>query len=449
MAVSSVGRIARAELAVDFDQGFARRADGILVERAGKHHAHIVAIREEDIDAGDAGLSERRPDFRRERFIGFEQHFAGLPVYQVRDRVSAFQIGDAHMSGGNLGLHQFLVDRFGDALVRADQHFIGLGILDFVRQLAVDQALGNIPVQVAVAQCDALDLIKRAQHFLVRFHAQGAQEDGAEELALAVDADVQDVFRVVLEFDPRAAVGNNFSQEIRAVVGGFVEHAGRAVQLAYDDAFGAVDDEGAVFSHERHIAEKYFLFLDVADIFRAGVGVLVVNGQADGDLQGRGVSHAAFLAFIHVILELHADGVAALFAEGGRVLIERAALGAEHVAGLVGVGDDRGAATPAGGAEVVQPLQVAALAFPIADGVVHKIQLRQAAEILNRKHRGKNRLQPAILALGRQQIHLKKPRVRLLLNLDQVRDLNRALDFGKVQALALAHMMIAVSILIL
>ena len=183
----------------------------------------------------------------------------------------------------------------------------------------------------------------------------------------------------------------------------FVEHAGRTVQLADDDALGAVDDERAVVGHQRNIAEENFLFLDVANVFRAGVRILVVNGQADGDLERRGIRHAALLALVHVVLELHADRVAALFAERRRVLVERAALRAEHVAGLVRIGDHRSAAIAASGAQVVQTLQVAALALPVPDGVVHEIQLRQAAEILNRKHRSEHRLQAAVLALGRQQ----------------------------------------------
>ena len=264
-------RIAGAQLAVDFDQRFAGRLDRVLVERAGKHHADVVAIGEKDIDAGDARFGERSPDFGGQRLVGFEENFSGLPVHEIGDGVGAFEIRDGNVRGGDLGLDEFLVERFGDALVRADQHFVALGILDFVGQLAVDQALGKVPVQVAVAQRDALDLIERAQDFLVRFHAQGAQENRAEEFALAVDADVQNVLGVVLELDPRAAVGNNFPEEIAAVVGRFVKHARRAVQLADDDALGAVDDERAVVGHQRNVAEENFLFLDVANVFRAGV----------------------------------------------------------------------------------------------------------------------------------------------------------------------------------
>ena len=238
-----------------------------------------------------------------------------------------------------------------------------------------------------------------------------------------------------------------FPQEVAAVVGRLVEHAGRAVQLADDHALGAVDDERAVIGHQRDVAEEDFLLLDVADVLRAGVGILVVNGQADGDLERRGVGHAALLALVHVVLELHADRVAALIAKRRRVLVERAALRADHVAGLVRIGDHRSAAIAAGGAQVVQPLQVAALALPVADGIVHKIQLRQAAEILNGKHRGEHRLQAGIFALGREQIHLQKSLVGFPLNFDQVRNLDRALDLGEIQPLAFSHMMIAVSIL--
>ena len=135
-----------------------------------------------------------------------------------------------------------------------------------------------------------------------------------------------------------------------------------------------------------------------------------------------------------------------LFAKRGRVLVERAALGADHVAGLIRIGDHRRAAIAASGAQVVQPLQVAALALPVADGVVHEIQLRQAAEILNRKHRSEHRLQAGVFALGRQQIHLQKALIGHSLNFDQVRDLDRALDLGEIQPLAFANMMIAISI---
>ena len=321
-----------------------------------------------------------------------------------------------------------------------------LRMLDFVRELAVDQAFGNVPVKIAIAQRDALDLIERAQDVFIRLHSQRAQENRAEEFALAVDADVENVLRVVLEFHPRSAIGNDLPEEIAAVVGRLEKHARRTVQLADDHALGAVDDERAVLGHQRNIAEENFLFLDVANGLRAGVGILVVNREADGDLERRGIGHAALLALVHVVLQLQRDRIAALVAERGRVLVERAALRAEHVAGLIRVRDNRSAAIPAGGAQVVQAAQMAALALPVADGVVDEIELRKSAEILDRKYGREHGLQAGIFALARQQIHLQKALIGLLLNVNQVRNLDRGLDFGKVQTLAFPNDAITITI---
>src|ERR1035441_4074699 len=114
-------------------------------------------------------------------------------------------------------------------------------------------------------QSDAIDGVERAQNVLIRTQAQRAQEDAAQELALAVDAHVQDVLLVVLELDPRAPARNDLAQEVRAVVRVLEEDARRAMQLADDHALGTVDDEGAVLRHQRNVAEIHFLLLHVAD----------------------------------------------------------------------------------------------------------------------------------------------------------------------------------------
>ena len=175
-------------------------------------------------------------------------------------------------------------------------------------------------------------------------------------------------------------------------------------------------------------------------------GILIVNGQPDSDFQRRRIGHAALFALGHVIFQLQRYRVAALVAERRRVLVERAALRAQHIAGLIRIGDHRSAAIPAGGAQVMQAAQVAALALPVADGVIHEIQLRESAEILDRKHRSKHRLQAPVFALAGQQVHLQKSLVGLLLNVDQVRDLDGRLDFGKIQPLAFPYDANAVTI---
>ena len=76
------------------------------------------------------------------------------------------------------------------------------------------------------------------------------------------------------------------------------------MQLADDDALGAVDDEGTVLGHQRDFAEVDLLLLHVADRLRAGLLVLVPDDQADDDLDRRGVGHAALVALVDVVLRL-------------------------------------------------------------------------------------------------------------------------------------------------
>ena len=173
-------------------------------------------------------------------------------------------------------------------------------------------------------------------------------------------------------------------------------------------------------------------------------GILGVDGQPDGDLERSGVSHAALLALLHVVLQLQADRVAALVAERHHVLVEGAAMVAENVAGVERIGADGGAATAAGGAQVVQTFQVAALALPVADRVIDELQLADAAEIGDRKDRVENGLQADVVALVGQQVHLQKALVRVLLNLDQVRDRDRGLDFGKINSLGSSAVMLSI-----
>ena len=97
-------------------------------------------------------------------------------------------------------------------------------------------------------------------------------------------------------------------------------------------------------AHQRDVAEEDFLLLHVAQALDAGLGVLVVDLEADGDLERGGVGHAALFALGLVVLQLQADGVAALGAEVGGVLVVGAAERAEHVARVEGVGDDHVAA---------------------------------------------------------------------------------------------------------
>src|SRR5438067_1979067 len=261
------------------------------------------------------------------------------------------------------------------------------------------------------------------------------QEDGGQELPLPIDADVQQVLDVVLELHPRAAVRDDL-RDVERLVFRVEEGARRPVQLADDDALGAVDDEGPVLGHERDVAEVDLLLLDVADGLHAGLGILVPDHEADRHLERHCVGHAALLALVDVVLQLQADGVAADVADVAARLVRFAAARAEHLAVAVRIRDQRRAAVAARLAQMMQSLQLAALALPVPDRVLDELERRVLAEVADREDRFEHRLETRVLALARQTVHLQEAFVGLLLDLDQVRNRDSRLDFRKVDALA-------------
>ena len=60
----------------------------------------------------------------------------------------------------------------------------------------------------------------------------------------------------------------------------------------------------------------------------------------------------------------------------------------------------------------MQTFQVAALALPVADGIINELKRADAAKVRDRKHRHEYGLQTDVLALVGQQVHLQKFFVR-------------------------------------
>src|SRR5690606_17851660 len=170
-----------------------------------------------------------------------------------------------------------------------------------------DERIGDLPANPAAIERQLVDRVERLEDFVGATQPQRAQEDRREELALAIDPHVQQVLRVVLELDPRAAVGDDL-RDVEVLVLAVEEGPRRPVQLRDDDALGAVDDERAVFTHQRDVTEVDLLLLDVADGLDARLRVLVPDDQTDRDLERDGKRHAALLALVDVVLQLELDG---------------------------------------------------------------------------------------------------------------------------------------------
>ena len=339
-------RIAGTQFAVDLDQRFLRRLHRVALQGLADHRTHVVALREEHVQFNHGGLEDLRQFVGGELGVGFEQDFPGGGVDYIARHPCAFEVRDVDFNLADLRLQDLFQNRGVDLAAGVRDLVPGL-VLDAVRQLHAQQVGGLFdrrikrPEQLLVADDQPVDGIEGAQNVFARTQAQGAQENRAQELALAVNADIQNVLLVVLELHPRSAVRNDLAEEVGAVVGGLKEHARRTVQLADDHALGAVHNEGAVLRHQRHVAEEHFLLLDVADGTVAGLRVLVEDGQPHGDLERSGIGHAALFALGHVILQLQSHRVAALVAEVRGVGVVGAALVAEHIAGMERIGDDR------------------------------------------------------------------------------------------------------------
>ncbi len=226
---------------------------------------------------------------------GFGKDLARVFVDDVGRDETPDQPGraDQHFLGGfcDLADHargQLRIDR-GDFLTR-------LGIDQRLKQLHATEGIGIKTAGPALFRLGKLDLAIEVAQDLVGIHAtdfhglhvaalgglggaggfgcrafQCVQQRGDRQLALAVDADVDQVLAVEFEIEPRPAIGNDArgEQELARRMGLALvmieEHAGAAVHLADDDTLGPVDDKGAVIGHERHVAHVNRLFLDIAD----------------------------------------------------------------------------------------------------------------------------------------------------------------------------------------
>src|SRR5207253_1839317 len=123
-----------------------------------------------------------------------------------------------------------------------------------------------------------------------------------------------------VDLDPAAALGNDAAGVEAALAGLGLDDeidAGGAVQLAHDDALGAVDDELAAADHDGHVAEVDLL-LD---------RLLLVEAQPDAE--GPAVGQAQLPALVGAVARLAELVLEVLQAEGLVVALDREDL-AQH-----------------------------------------------------------------------------------------------------------------------
>jgi hypothetical protein len=85
---------------------------------------------------------------------------------------------------------------------------------------------------------------------------------------------------------------------------------------------------------------------------------------------------------------------------------------------------------------VIKPFELSALALPVTDRILDKLELRSLPKIGYRKHGSEHGLQTGVLPLSRETVHLKKAVVRLTLNLNEVRYSDSCFDSRKIVPLS-------------
>ena len=133
------------------------------------------------------------------------------------------------------------------------------------------QYLTRLGASLALAgEVEVLDRKEEPEDVRVGPIAKGAEQRGGRELLLLVDVDVDHVMDVDRELDPRPTERDDARRDeaLPVGVGGFLEDdARRPVQLADDDPFGAIDDEGAEVGEEGEFTEVDFLLDDVCLLY--------------------------------------------------------------------------------------------------------------------------------------------------------------------------------------
>ncbi len=145
-------RIARAQLAVDFDQRVFAGLDRIFLERRRDDRAALVAFGEEHFEVRNAGFDQLPDNGRSQFLIGIDHHFAGRHVDYVGRDERAFQIVGRDFDLRDLVLDDFAHQAGGD-LAALRNHGFARFVVDGVGQLQADEII------VDIATCILLSLM--------------------------------------------------------------------------------------------------------------------------------------------------------------------------------------------------------------------------------------------------------------------------------------------------
>ena len=147
-----------------------------------------------------------------------------------------------------LAVHDHVVSFDGNHLARVLVH----EVLDPRREHPRGQLAAHGLLEVGLVDLHLVRQVEDFQDLLVGLVADGAQQRRDGQFLLTVDVRIHHVVDVRSELDPRTLERNDSRRvELGAVRVHALseEHAGRTVQLGYDDTLRTVDDERTAFGH--------------------------------------------------------------------------------------------------------------------------------------------------------------------------------------------------------
>ena len=198
-------RIARAEAPVDLHDRVFGRLHLLREQRVAEVAADVETVDEEDLELLDARFAELLELVRRHFLVDLEDDLAGLLVDDVVRRDLARELLDVGREAIDLRLLQLLHRGLGELGVLLDDHLAA--DLDVARRALAGEelVLDRLRVLAALLEEHRLGVVEVVEEVLRRV-AERAEEHRRVHLPAAVDADVDDVLRVELEVEPRAAV---------------------------------------------------------------------------------------------------------------------------------------------------------------------------------------------------------------------------------------------------
>ena len=370
------GRIARAQTAVDLHHRLVGGVDLVLQQGLAQIRPDIEVVDKQHAQIGDATLAQIQQGGRGDFLIAFHHNLTGGGIDDVGGGDLADHILFQHRNELDPFFRQLADGGLGEFPVALEHHFpVGGNHID-AGALTGKQGQVDLLLVAVFGQNDLLQIVVVIEQFLGRI-TEGFEQHRGRQFATAVDAHKEDVFMIKIEVQPGPPIGDdpgavkNLTAGVGLALVVVKEDTGRAVQLADDDSFSPVNDEGSVFGHERDLAEIDLLLLDITNRLNPGLLVYIPGNQAHPDFDRGSKGHSALMTLVDVV-------------------------------------------------------------FGCAKGVCNIFERTGLAEVANRKDRAKHGLEADVLSCRRGKLRLEETLVGILLDINEVGYVDDPLDLGKM-----------------